>query len=349
MTYKIITAILIIGTNFACAQDTLTTILKEGKRPSINNIYVDLYDEADNHSAIPISVIKGKKAGPVFTIISGIHGFEYPPIIAAQALIQEINPELLSGTIIIVPLSNPNSFYNRTPFLNPQDQLNLNRIFPGNRTGSITERIAHFMTHSIIAASDVFVDIHGGDANEDLLPFICYYNNESKQEQTKTAKRLTESSGFKYIVSYPYTLKDDQAAKYAFKQAVQDGKTALSIECGKLGNLQQDAVALIKKGVYNMLIEMKMYQKEPSVKTEFIQLTQQVYVKSKNKGVFYSKYSAGDTVEKGDIIGTIKNAFGKNLAKIKAPNTGIILYKIGTPPINMGETVMCIGYHTTKQ
>lgn len=343
---RIITTILIFAIYLTgYAQDKLEHILNEAKRPSIHNIYQKISDENNYSSSIPIAVIKGNNEGPVFTIIAGVHGYEYPPIIASQELIQEINPELLSGTIIILPLSNPESFYSRTPFLNPQDSLNLNRVFPGKVDGSITERIASFITKDIIAVTDIFIDIHGGDANEDLLPFICYYNNESNPKETEAAKRLTESSGFKYIVSYPYTLKENQAAKYAFKQAVQDGKVALSIECGKLGNLQNDAVLLIKEGVYNMLGAMNMYKKGQNSESGFIKLTKQAYIRSKDKGIFSSTFSAGDQVQAGETVGYIKNDFGKILTEIITPNTGIILYKIGTPPVNKGETLMCVGYN----
>lgn len=220
----------------------------------------------------------------------------------------------------------------------------MNRAFPGKKEGSITEKIAYFIANNIIPKSDIFLDIHGGDANEDLLPFVCYYNHERKATQTQLAKKLAEGSGFKYVVKYPYKLQDDAPAKYAFKQAVQDGKTALSIECGKLGNVQADAVALIKEGVYNMLNELKMYQYPTAPKPEFVELNQQVYIKSKEKGIFYSDYKAGDMVEKGTIVGHTTNEFGKISVEFKAPHSGVILYKIGTPPVNENETVMCIGY-----
>ena len=188
MFKAIITSLIIIANIALFAQENLHQIITEGERPSKHNSYTELLDNEGNHSFIPVSIIKGKEEGPVFTITSGVHGCEYPPIIAAQSLIQEIDPELLSGTLIIIPLSNPQSFYGRKPFLNPQDNLNLNRSFPGSKDGSITERIAHFITTQIITESDVFLDIHGGDANEDLLPYVCYYNNESKPQNPKTPK-----------------------------------------------------------------------------------------------------------------------------------------------------------------
>jgi len=181
------------------------------------------------------------------------------------------------------------------------------------------------------------------------MPFICYYNNENKPEQTQLAKKLSEASGFEYVVSYPYTLSDDDPAKYTFKQAVQDGKTALSIESGKLGNVQKEAVELIKKGVYNMLHEMKMYTIESSASTKIIHLNHQTYIKSEEKGIFYSDYKAGDSVKKDDFVGYTTDEFGKIITQYKAPVSGIILYKISTPPINVGETIMCISQSLEKE
>ncbi|MUH38278.1 succinylglutamate desuccinylase [Zobellia amurskyensis] len=336
--------VLTLGTLPLRAQDNFKDAFAEGSVPFTKNIRVTLTDAQNHTASVPITILKGKKEGPVFTILSGVHGFEYPPIIAAQELIQEIDVDRLTGTVIIVPIANTASFFSRTPFNNPLDNVNLNRAFPGDAAGSITQRIAAMFTTDIIPVSDVLLDIHGGDASEDLLPFVCYYNNEQKPEQTQLARRLSIASGFQYMVTYPYTLKDSEPAQYAFKQAVQDGKTALSIESGKLGNVQKEAVASIKKGVYHMLHEMNMYETNGSP-TKPIELNGQVYVKADTKGVFYSDLKAGDSVKKGDILGHTKDEFGNIIGKIKAPRSGIILYKIGTPPVNVGETVFCIGYN----
>ncbi len=325
-------------------QNEFTRALNLEKRPSMTKLKIGFSDSLNNEIEVPILIFKGKTSGPVFTIIAGVHGYEYPPIIAVQELLQAFNPDVLSGTLIVIPLANPASFYGRSPFVNPQDHINLNRTFPGNPHGTITQQIAHFITSSIIPASDVFLDIHGGDASEDLLPFVCYYKNQQNPKETELAKRLAEQSGFKHVVSYGYSLKPNYPAKYAFKQAVQDGKTALSIECGALGNVQTEAVALIKKGIYNMLAELKMCGTASNQNTNFTNLTHQFYIKSKHKGIFYSNFKAGDQVEKGEVIGHIKDEFGEILGEYKAFKSGIILYKIGTPPVNEGETIMCVGY-----
>ena len=341
----ILTLLSLIALTILQAQPNIQAILTEGIPATRDDIYVELQDDEGNLSSIPVSIIKGKEGGPVFTIIAGVHGVEYSSIIAAYDLLKEIDAAQLKGTLIIIPLANPSAFYGRTPFLNPQDNLNLNRVFPGSEDGSITEQIAHFITTEIIPVSDVFIDMHGGDANEDLLSFIGYYKNEGQPQNTATIKRLAEASGFDYVVSWPYTLPPDQPAKYAFKQAVQDGKVALTIEAGKLGNVQEEAVNLIKKGIYNILAETGNYGTTTKEAVDFIYLNQQEYLKSSDQGLFFSHHSAGDQVEAGAIVGMIKDEFGTLISTIVTPVAGTILYKIGTPPVNVGETVMCVGYH----
>lgn len=293
----------------------------------------------------PLTIVKGKKPGMVFTIVAGIHGYEYPPIIAVQELMQEIDPNKLQGTLLILPVANTASFYKRSPFINPIDRKNLNTAFPGSPSGSITDQLAYWITKEIIQHTDVFLDIHGGDASEDLIPFICYYNNQDKAKQTAHARQLSEASAMEYIVSYPYQITHTEPARYAFKQAVQDGKTALSIEAGKLGAVQTENVTLIKNAVYRMLDYSGIYKQQMiNPKKSKIYLHNQSYIKVPQQGIFYSTVKSGDRVTKNENIGYIIDEFGHILHQITAPVNGIVLYKVGTPPVNTGETLFCIGY-----
>lgn len=295
---------------------------------------------------IPVTVIKGKNKGPVFTIIAGIHGFEYPPIIAVQELLNEIKPENINGTLIIIPIANIESFQKRTPFVNPLDGKNLNNAFPGSKKGTPTEQIADFITKEIIANSDIFLDIHSGDANEDLLPFVCFYDRKDTGDRTDLALNLSKASGMENIVSYPYSLKPSDPSKYAFKEATQQGITALSIEAGKLGTVQKENVELIRNAVLKMLkfsgnYSGKISKEKRSKPQRFF--SNQDYIRVPENGIFYSVLKSGDEVRKNQILGYITDEFGNRKKDIISQSDGVILYKIGTPPVNKNETLFCIG------
>lgn len=344
LSFRIAVLMTLLGTAPLLAQSPFQEAFSKTVRPAVERLRLEFGDNEGNRSHLPIVIIKGLKEGPVFTIVAGVHGFEYPPIVATQALLREIDPNQLTGTLVVIPVASTNSFYTRTPFRNANDGVNLNNAFPGDAKGSVTQKIAHMITTEIIPVTEVFLDIHGGDANEDLLPFICYYDNGRKPEQTQLAKELSEVSGFGHIVSYPYTITDDEPAKYVFKQAVQDGKTGVSIESGKLGNVQEEAVQLVKNGVYNMLHQMGMYAKASEPKEDPVRLNRQAYLRSPAQGIWYSDVKAGDTVQEGMVVGTITDEFGEPLSEIKAPKSGVVLYKIGTPPVSVDDTIMCIAY-----
>lgn len=336
-----ISAVLLLSSLTASAQTVNVSELKVATRTD-TSLSVG---SGDQQSHLPIIIFKGKEKGPVFTTVAGVHGYEYPPIVAVQELINEIDVQTLKGTLIVLPMANVASFYGRTPFVNPLDGKNLNNAFPGSANGTVTEQIAHLVSSQIIPQSDVFLDIHGGDANEDLLPFICYYNNTATPNATALAKELSLVSGFEYVVSYPYTSTATEPAKYAFKQATQKNITALSIEAGKLGNVQEDQVKAIKASVYRMLAHLNIIGSKSYISLfKPFSLNNQVYIKVPQTGIFFSKLKAGDKVKKGEKLGYITNEFGVKLENVVSSADGIVLYKVGTPPVNKGETLFCIGY-----
>ena len=127
---------------------------------------------ADGATGIPVSTIRGERPGPVLALIAGNHGYEYPPILALQRLRAQLDPAALAGTIIMVHVANMPSFLGRTVYFSPVDGKNLNRVYPGNEGGTISERIAHAITTEVIERADYVLDLHCGDGNESLRPYV---------------------------------------------------------------------------------------------------------------------------------------------------------------------------------
>ena len=84
--------------------------------------------------ATPYYVIRGGLPGPVFMVVSGIHGNETASIRAAQNLVNRIRQGELyiyRGTLIIVPLMNQKAYRKRI-----RGVPDLNRTFPRTRYAS---------------------------------------------------------------------------------------------------------------------------------------------------------------------------------------------------------------------
>ena len=334
---------MLFGAFYTKAQNDFGHLYHQSTTAVKDTLTLNFTDSFNNQTSLPVVIIKGKEAGKVFTILAGVHGAELAPIIATQKLIQAIDPSQLKGTLIVLPITNVGAFYGYTPYINPIDKRNINRAFPGREDGTISEKIAHFISNEIIPVSDVFLDAHSGDANEDLLPFVCYYENKAYPEQTQIAMELSQVSGFENVISYPYTLKEDQPAKFAFKQACQAGKVALSFESGKLGYIQEEAVNRVLRGYYRIMNALDMYAyQDPLGDTPYNELKSPYYIDAKVQGILYTDYKAGDRVEKGDRLGHITNLFGDVIDEIFAPKSGVIIYMKGVPPTNIDDTLFSI-------
>ncbi|WP_116125852.1 succinylglutamate desuccinylase/aspartoacylase family protein [Lewinella sp. IMCC34183] len=303
----------------------------------------------DTATTIPITVLHGATDGPVLSITAGVHGYEYPPILAAQRLGETIDPDTLRGTVILVRIANLPSFLGRSPFVSPLDGRNLNRSFPGRPDGSLTERIAHFITAHVIASADYFLDLHGGDAPEDLMPYGAYYDNDGQPEASEQGRAMAVALGFDFIVRFNTDGKDymrpDHPSLYCSAEAFRRGIPAADVECGRLGLAEPLLVDRIAGGVAQVLRTLDMLpaarDTTPVGAPAFI--TDRSYLEAAQDGIFYPAKRAGEYVTAGMEIGYVTDYFGTRVQTIVADTAGVLLLVIGTPPIRKGETMAVIG------
>ena len=92
--------------------------------------------------------------------------------------------------MVIVHIANVPSFQRRTVHCGPDDWKNLNRVFPGNASGTPTERIAHVLTHEVFDRVDAVVDVHCGDGNEALSPYVAFIANAPDPSVTARSRAM---------------------------------------------------------------------------------------------------------------------------------------------------------------
>jgi len=120
----------------------------------------------------PVISITGARPGPVLFVNAGVHGGEYPAVEAVIRLSNTLDPKKIAGTVILMPVMNLPAFRTRTPFVCPIDNVNPNRVFPGDPTGSYSEQMTHALINEFVVHADAYVDLHGGDIPEALVPFV---------------------------------------------------------------------------------------------------------------------------------------------------------------------------------
>ncbi len=288
-------------------------------------------------TTIPISVIKGSKPGPALALTAGIHGYEYPPILALQRL----KVKKLAGTLIMVHVANMPSFLGRTVYFNPLDGKNLNRVFPGKPDGSESERIAYAISTQVIDKCDYLLDLHCGDGNESLRPYVYQTVTGDVAFDARIAE-LVANFGFDHIVIDKSRPKDWAASVYCSNTAITRGKPAMTVESGFLGSPDEKSVNAIVRGVESVMRYLKMIEGRPAPVKKPVYLDPVEVLSSPATGILYPHVERGATVKKGAVLAHITDFFGKKIADVKAPFAGIVLYVVATPPITKGQPVGCV-------
>ena len=212
---------------------TVGTVVAE--RGHMNSGYLNIPAGVDEGTELPITVANGASEGPVLVLIAGTHGYEYPGITALQRVRKSLDPEQLSGTIIMVHIANVPSFLGRTIYYNPVDGKNLNRMYPGDAKGTLSQRIAYAITHEVIEKADYLVDLHAGDGNESLRPYV-YMPVTGEAELDAATKGLAVAFGLDHIVIDASELRSIDDSLYTDQTALVRGIPAITTETGQMGS-----------------------------------------------------------------------------------------------------------------
>jgi len=304
--------------------------------------YLEVPERDGVGTRIPVTIIHGKTKGIVLALVAGVHGYEYPPILALYRLKEMIDPAALKGTLVLVHIANLPSFQRRTIYYNPFDWKNLNRVFPGDPNGTLSQRIARVLNDEVIRKSDYVVDMHCGDGNEALIPYT-YWMISGDKGLNEATKKMAQAFGIPTIIIDQERTKDPADSKYFGNTAILQGKAAITTEAGFLGGTDEKSIAMNIKGSLSVMRYLKMIAGEPEPSAEPIWIDKYEVLSSNWDGLFYPLVEMGHYVAKGQKVGYIKDLLGNLKEEMRAPFAGIILYIIGTPPAVKGEPLFEVG------
>lgn len=291
---------------------------------------------SDAGTIIPFSIVNGSRPGPVLTLVAGTHGAEYPPILALQRLRASIDPKTLAGTVVMVHVANMPAFLGRAVYYTPGDHKNLNRVFPGRADGTISERIAFAITRDFIEPADYLIDLHCGDANESLRPYL-YWTTNASRPLVERIRQMAAAFGMDHVILDGSRPTDPAAALYLENTAITRGKPAMTIESGGMGQSDEESIARIERGVAGVLKHLRMRETGPDPVEHIVFLGRNQVITSQHTGLFHPLVEKSQTVAEGALIGRVTDFFGKTIEEVRAPFAGEVLYVIGTPPTTRGE------------
>ena len=287
----------------------------------------------------PYIAIAGLMAGPTVLITAGIHAAEYTGIEAAIRIGRTIAPEAVRGTILVIPLLNRPGFYERSIYVNPEDNDNLNRLFPGKADGTWGERFAHHLLTEIITKCDNAIDLHAGDLIEDLVPFVIYRETQNAALNGRI-EAMANAYGARWAVK---TAPTGERPGTLMAVAAQNGVAAMLAESGGRGLLIEEDVARHVTGVTNILRTIGAISGRPERVDPPTVVKSFEWLRSPTEGIFHCHVRVGQVVKARELVGEMTDLVGDPIAALTAPVSGVVLFTVTSPAIKKGGLLLAIG------
>lgn len=286
---------------------------------------------SDSALDIPVAVIHGRRPGPTVAFVAGSHGTEYSSIVAMQRLIPRIDATKLAGTVIIVPIINIPSWTSMTPHVNPIDRKGMNSSYPGDATGTQTQRALALIASEVVAPADVVVDLHGGDLDENLRPY-SYWFRGGRAAQDSAGLRLVMAFGLDHIIVTDVDPSAPNAGRSLSGQALVRGKTVLVAEAGRSGVVAPSDVTALVEGSLNVLSALKMLDRRVTPVRHPIWLDGAgSRLAADSAGVFIASVDRDARVTKGQLLGYTTDFLGRKTGEVRSPIDGLVTFVRGVP------------------
>lgn len=280
---------------------------------------------------IPVIIERSKIDGPTVLLSACLHGDEINGTEIVRKIIRNKINKPKRGTIICIPIINIFGFINQTREF--PDKRDLNRVFPGSKTGSLASRFAHFLVTEIIPKVDYAIDFHAGGASRFNAPQIRIVPNNTELKELAT------------VFNSPFTLYSKNIPGSFRNACTKLGVKMLLFEGGKSLDLNELITTKGIEGTMRFLNHLDMLNPKKEVphtteKTIFIEKSN--WIRANFSGMFHGLVKIGSFVQKGELLAMISDPYGKVEYKLKAPNDGYVINVNDAPIVYQGDAVFHI-------
>lgn len=309
-------------------------------------------DSSWGYSLVPMTVINGARpypgegAPPAVAVFGGTHGNEYEGQVGVARLAKDLDAADLSGRMILIPQLSVSACRAGTR-KSPEDGVNMNRAFPGDANGTISSRIANFVTTRVFPQVDVVLDLHAG-GNEAVYPRCMSFHplaDVAQRTEIATVAKLFDTP-FVFIYS------SDMASGLLPDQAEAMGKVTLG---GELGSGEAVSVLGTKHvyiGVQNVLRHYQLLDGaaeridlERATPPRFVQAPSlDDYKPCPRTGVWEPVLEPGADVRAGDLVGRLHDfeSYPTNSLDVRAHRDGVLIASYRGARCERGLTLFVI-------
>ena len=283
---------------------------------------------------LPVYVHRAKEDGPVLLLTGGLHGDEINGIEIIRRMInkEKVVPE--KGTVIAMPLVNIYGFIQNVRGV--PDGKDINRSFPGAKSGSLARLLAYTLMNEIIPQIDYGIDFHtGGSARANYPQIRCTLNIDKNKELARA-------------FAPPVILNSSLIDKSFRKAAHKKGKHILVYEAGESLRYDDSGVQEGIDGTLRLMKHLEMVSSAPEPNEETEIYKKSTWIRAKYAGLFQPKSDLGDHVNKRQVLGHITDPFGQEWFKCISTKTGRIIGLNFNPVVHKGDALIHLAYNSNK-
>jgi N-alpha-acetyl-L-2,4-diaminobutyrate deacetylase len=274
-----------------------------GKQLGFVNIPHSPHEDAWGVTPVPIGIVRNG-SGPTVIIQGGNHGDEYEGQIAIGELMRDLDPTEVRGRLILVPSLNV-AAVDAARRTSPVDGLNLNRTFPGDPIGTITQQLSAYVNDVLFPLADAFIDLHSGGSSLSILPSAIIEPAEDPE-----LHRRNVAAVFAFGAPLAVVLNNLGDPRTSTASSVRAGLVTVGTEMAGAGTVSIEALRLCRRGIRNVLAHLGVLDSrhaEPSAEASRLLMLggPKAYVYATSDGVFEPFHELGTTVEEGMPAGRI--------------------------------------------
>lgn len=278
--------------------------------------------------------IKNGKSKTRLSLVTGTHGDELEGQYLAYMLGNYIDEhiEMLDGIVDIYPALNPMGIDSITRGI-PMFDLDMNRVFPGTKDGTMVEVICSSIVDDI-SGSDVCIDVHASNIFLKEIPQI-----RMSVPTAETLLPYAESLNVDFIWVHESATVLESTLAHTLNTR---GTKTLVVEMGVGMRITKEYCVQLFDGIINLMKKMGMWSGDTKdVRKPINSLNHEVgFVNSDAAGIFVPCANFGDMVKKGDHIGDVVDPLSsKVVEKVEAVCDGLI-FTLREYPVVYGGSLL---------
>jgi len=261
--------------------------------------------EVDKTHGATLAFYRFGSGKPRVLVTGAIHGDEVIGTYTIRNIVSSLARRSLKGSTIFLPVANPLAFRCRER-ASPVDGADLNRVFPGDEKGSVSERLAHSIWREATQA-DYILDLHG--CGMSCTPYVLCLHKE-----------FDFVRGYVKRLAIPTVVESSGLRGQLFIEASHKKIPAAIIEAGShRGVFDANHADQLRKTIFGLFASLGMTQKITGAMEQrfFGKISN---VKTEKEDFFIPRVSPGTIVKKGDELGAMSVADKKMLS----PHSGIV-------------------------